>query len=120
MRIFPALRTSGDLVPERADGRARLNGDFVNIAILHVATYSLCVSPYSIYQLLTYFKVTESSNRLLGGLVLLRSLNSFVDPVLFMIVYRRQLRSRQRELVAVRYDARAALVAMQSPMVPRE
>ena len=69
-----------------------LNRQFTRMALFQVCTFSMCSLPVSLYSLFEHFRLTDINLKTRGIIYAVANLSSFVDPIVFFIVYGNKLR----------------------------
>lgn len=108
-RILCYPRAANMRFPAIASIITRCNGKFLKIAIFQMIALINCMSPLSLRVMMVQYGGVELEEKVMPGLRVLTYLQAVIDPIVFIIVYRKKLRPRISPMV-IRYDGRAAFV----------
>ena len=108
-RILCTLRAANARFPVIACIITRCNGKLLKVAIFQMVALIICGSPMPLCMLMLQYGGVQLEGRVMPGLKALTYLQAVVDPVVFIMVYRKKFRQRISPMV-IRYDGRAAFI----------
>ena len=94
-KIFYAMKLGNQRAPPLADGsHNRSLGNFLYITTFQIVAFIVCNSPVAISQLMILADFVDVKKILIEVFGALTRLNALIDPIVFLVVYRRKLRRR--------------------------